>query len=413
MVAQATPRTSEFSIKPPSPKRLRAVGRARGRRSWLADARAIAPVIALVVMVASVVTAGSGAVVVVQKLNHQTDFVKASFELTIKPGDNGWGTGDELVDLRHMAGDPVPVNRTQIVFDVDGTITRYGDGQLGDIATDPVYEGGESFLGTLTIPQGATVVGEVRLVGMNDDQRVGRAQAIAPTSCSAALDTTGPTGSWTTSVSPLQEGFQGASTFTITVSDGCAGVTQTTDVRLWVADAAGQFSDQGSMVRIAPSTWSLAATLDLSAHTGTLGVRATGLTDLAGNGATSDASFGLTAANPPGDDDDDTDSDDTDDSSGSDDDSDDNDGNNTDDGNNTGDSNNTDDNRGNGNGNGSNSDDNNGHGNNGDGCDEGNPGQGNGQNQDDCNPDGEDDEGQNGNGNNGNGNGQGNGNSNS
>lgn len=53
------------------------------------------------------------------------DQVRADLELAVHPGQDGWGTGDETVRIRHLGGEPVPQSGFRIVLVLNGTSTVF------------------------------------------------------------------------------------------------------------------------------------------------------------------------------------------------------------------------------------------------------------------------------------------------
>lgn len=79
-------------------------------------------------------------------------------------GEDGWGSGDEVVRITHNGGDPLMEATTSILITVDETTRLYAGAGLASAFADGVHTIGERWetpTGDLTIDQGDTAYVEV------------------------------------------------------------------------------------------------------------------------------------------------------------------------------------------------------------------------------------------------------------
>lgn len=82
----------------------------------------------------------------------------------VMDGDDGWGSGDEVVRLTHTGGEPLEEDPTTVRITVDGTTRVYAGQDLGSSFSDGTFTIGERWespSGDLTIAHGQTVFVEV------------------------------------------------------------------------------------------------------------------------------------------------------------------------------------------------------------------------------------------------------------
>ncbi|HET6399045.1 MAG TPA: hypothetical protein VFH47_05775, partial [Candidatus Thermoplasmatota archaeon] len=189
------------------------------------------------------------------------DHLDMDVEAFVSPGAGGWGTGDEVVTLRHLGGEPLPKERAVIQLVVDGAVTTVQAAQL-DTHSAAFADGrlgfGETWSYRLGIPSAATVV--VRVVATGDGSHVVTESKLAATlAAPCAGDLTPPTvAQWTTTPQDVSAGTVGPVTVTVLVLDNCAGVDTASPPRLHSRLDPGTnppFTDHGPMTQVAVNQW--------------------------------------------------------------------------------------------------------------------------------------------------------------
>ena len=82
--------------------------------------------------------------------------------VTVLPGANGWGSGDETVRIRHLGGDPL-TRSTHVIVRIGSTTTDLTGAALGAPFTDGRFTTGETWSRAWTIQ--ATDLVHVDVVG--------------------------------------------------------------------------------------------------------------------------------------------------------------------------------------------------------------------------------------------------------
>jgi FlaG/FlaF family flagellin (archaellin) len=233
------------------------------RRAGLGrDGGAVADVVGSVLMVGITVIMASVLGLLLLSFKGPTPLVHSSLAVSLDPGQNGWGTGDESVRITHNGGDALKASLSRLIITVGSTTTTYtGTSQLGSAWADGTLKVGETWQRTFTISSGQPV--GVVVVGSQDGNSpavlVNNALVASATSATqpCATDTAPPTVIlWTQNPNTITGSTSGPITITAQLTDGCWGVNPNTVPDLfWRITPATTYTDQGAMTSVGTNTW--------------------------------------------------------------------------------------------------------------------------------------------------------------
>src|SRR5688572_371431 len=103
------------------PARIRPVG-VRG------DEAAVSDVLGSLLLVGITVVSAFGFGLLLLSFEGPSDTLHADLELRTDPGTNGWGSGDETVQVVHLGGEDLEGGDLTIYFTVDGDDYCFGAG---------------------------------------------------------------------------------------------------------------------------------------------------------------------------------------------------------------------------------------------------------------------------------------------
>lgn len=180
--------------------------------------------------------------------------------VTVDPGTGGWGTGDELVRIRHLGGDPMLGSKSEVVIKVGSATTRLTGSGLGSTWLDGVLTTGEVWDYRMTIAQGAPVSVFVIGGGTGPATLVSKSSIVAAATTSTnpcATDTAPPTVlQWSQSPSQVTGQTVGSVVVTAQVTDACYGANPSVTPSLFfriTPDPA--FTNVGPMTSIGANQW--------------------------------------------------------------------------------------------------------------------------------------------------------------
>lgn len=165
------------------------------------------------------------------------DAPAARIAITLNAGLQGWGTGDESIRVVHNGGEALAAANTHIVYKVNGQATNLeGATQLGGAFADGQLSLGETWTRAATLAATDTVT-----VGLI--HKGGRSNLVAssvlvpanlPSSSACIFDVLPPSVATLTQVpADVRSTTVGAVTVSVTLVDGCWGVSQTDTPELW------------------------------------------------------------------------------------------------------------------------------------------------------------------------------------
>ncbi len=190
------------------------------------DTAGVSDVLGSILLVGITVTAFSGLGLLVFNIPGPTDTVHAQIKMEALPGPDGtWGTGDEVVLVQHLYGEPVPVTGTVILVAKNGVMSRYVGAQLA--FTDDALNVGETWQVSLLLNFNDDVeMGFVTDTGARQDLITSARQTVGKTSC--VTDVAPPTAFVTQQPSNIEAVTSGNVTITAVLVDACNGVDTAT-----------------------------------------------------------------------------------------------------------------------------------------------------------------------------------------
>ncbi|HLE46977.1 MAG TPA: type IV pilin N-terminal domain-containing protein, partial [Candidatus Thermoplasmatota archaeon] len=179
----------------------------------------------------------------------------ADLSVSILQGTGDWGTGDEIIQMRHGGGETILADSSRVLYTIDGVTTRLEGAAIGSAFSDGRFQIGETWTRTVTISVGQNV--EVFLVSVGQTSESVVSSNLLAASCNG--DSTPPyVQGWTQAPVDVKASTTGAVTVTAIVADACSGVDQATTPNLYyrVNDGSNPaFTNGGAMTLTATSTW--------------------------------------------------------------------------------------------------------------------------------------------------------------
>ncbi|MBI2076996.1 MAG: type IV pilin [Euryarchaeota archaeon] len=229
--------------------------RNRLRRTLRDDARAASDVVGSILLVAVTVLMVGGLAAALAARPGPIENRYADLAVVIVQGSGDWGTGDERIEIRHRGGEPFFPQDTRIRYKIASTETTLTGDQLGSAFGDGVFQIGETWARTVTIPVQTNV--DVGVVAMEAQSESLVSTNLLAASCNG--DLTAPyVQSWTQSPVDVKSTTAGAVSVTALVSDACSGVDQTFTPNLYYRINDGTnpaYTNAGAMTLTATSTW--------------------------------------------------------------------------------------------------------------------------------------------------------------
>lgn len=179
--------------------------------------------------------------------------------LSLSPGSNGWGTGDEAIQVQHLGGEPLEVQGAAVFYVLDGTTTRLEGTALGSAFSDGRLTLGETW--THRVPLEINDAVRIGVVGGGaaETRLLSSAtlQAGVLSTGSCLVDTSPPYGKDWAQVPPdVASTTSGGVEVTVTLADFCSAIATTTPHLHWcVAVSCSAFTDAGAMTNVGPNRW--------------------------------------------------------------------------------------------------------------------------------------------------------------
>lgn len=204
---------------------------AKARQRFAAAEQGVSDVIGTILLVAITVGMMIGLSAVMLGLEGPRDRIHVEIRMSVLPGANGWGTGDETVRIEHVGGEAFPQKTARVRLGVDATTFTAGGAELGQGFADGTFSLGDTWERTQIINEGQLV--EVLLI----DEAGNAVTTTTRLTAKGTGSSTGGTGTGTTS---------GVVTY---VFDGGAAKGTLTDF-----PAMQNGSDAGAVATLAEST---------------------------------------------------------------------------------------------------------------------------------------------------------------
>ena len=201
---------------------MKANRNARFRR----DDRAVSEIVGSVLLVSITVIMAAALGLTVFALTTPVDPVHANLSISLRPGANGWQTGDESIVIQHLGGEGLTAGQTTVRYTLAGTRTDVTDSALGSAFADGKFTIGETWSRTLTVPAGASVDVDVIVTTPGTATQV-LATLQSDTTCTT--DISPPFAIFTQLPTTLNSVTTGAIQVTATVDDLCSGVDTSVD----------------------------------------------------------------------------------------------------------------------------------------------------------------------------------------
>lgn len=256
------------------------------------DDHGVSEIIGSMLLIAITVLLVGGLAVLILSVKPPADTLHADLNVLVARGPDGvWGTGDEQLRVDHVGGEPVPREGFSIQVDIGGTISTFSGAGLTGAFDDGELTIGETWATTLTIPIATAVKVQMVLESGGRSNLIHSSTIQSGGSCDP--DDVAPTvNEWTQSPNDVTATTVGVVTITVELADACSGVDEAVAPHLQYRMNDGSdpaWTDAGAMTDAGTATWT--GTIPDQGWLANLGsslqYRVTGMTDNAGNSATS------------------------------------------------------------------------------------------------------------------------------
>ncbi|MEA3189982.1 MAG: Archaeal Type pilin, N-terminal [Thermoplasmata archaeon] len=225
---------------------------------------------------------------------------QSNLAVSVSPGNQAWGTGDEQLVVTHLGGDPLAQDTTIVSYSLNG------GAPVGITGAALGFSGGRLSVGerwTRTVPLQSTDRVAINVVNTEGASTLLATAAVVPGAVTAGaacpFDTSPPTAAWTQAPVDLTigSGASGAVTVTMDLTDDCAGVdamqapfSAVPAPHLWASVTPAALADLGAMAPAAGLTTRWTGSIPAPGGGGwaakggqTLQYYAAGVTDRGGN----------------------------------------------------------------------------------------------------------------------------------
>lgn len=221
------------------------------------DDEAVSDVVGSILLVGITVTMAAALGLLLLNFDGPKERPEASLALTVRPGLNAWGSGDERLQVRHLGGDALRASDTVILYSINGSSAVALTGSQLGFANGRLAIGQTWTSGNLTLSSAAAV--DLRVIHRGATGVLLAGDTLTPgqvsSTASCPLDTAIPGATWVQTPSNLTIASTGPVTLNLTLTDDCAGVSPTAVPRLYWSLTPASPSDAGNMTSLGNNQW--------------------------------------------------------------------------------------------------------------------------------------------------------------
>ncbi|MHB8634354.1 MAG: type IV pilin [Thermoplasmatota archaeon] len=223
---------------------------------------AVSDILGTIILIAITVVMAGAMATLVLAYPAPSDTPHPNLAVSVNPGQGGWNTGDESIQVSHIGGDAITASDVAIAWSVNGgpTTTLKGSNLGPPFSTSANFHIGQTWTHVMTLAStdsvAVSVVTHLPSSALQVSAVLVPGQIQAGSSC--PFDTQAPTATYTQTPANLTVATQGSVGVVAALADNCAGVDSSVAPHLFwrLTPAQATFTDQGAMAPLGNFRWS-------------------------------------------------------------------------------------------------------------------------------------------------------------